>query len=333
MEKHKTDSTFIEGRAFGAPDVLALNRERLAPPQAGEILLRQQAVGVNFIDVLLRRGELAQTIPYRLGLEGAGEVIDIGPGVTEIAVGDRIVYAGGPAGGYASARLLPAARAVKLPDSIDMATAAAVFFKALTADYLVHRLRSIAPGDAVLFTAAAGGVGSLAVPMLKHAGTIVIGTVGKPEKVAHARALGCDHVLVLPQDKDDAVARIRDWTSGRGVAIAYDSLGQVSIDVSLAALARFGLLVSYGWASGDFPPITAARLREQGSVFFTRPTVAHYTESRADLLEGAARVFAAINQGVIRSSIFARLPLERAGEAQAILETGGNTGSVILETS
>jgi NADPH2:quinone reductase len=321
----------VEGRSFGDPSVLHVETEELRRPQGGEILLRQHAVGVNFIDVLQRRGELTPTIPYRLGLEGAGEVLEVGPGVTEIAAGDRVVYAGGPAGAYASARLFPAARAVKLPAAVDAATAASVFFKALTADYLVNRLRPIAPGDAVLFTAAAGGVGSLAVPFLKAAGATVIGTVGRPDKADFARTLGCDHVLVLPRDTEDLVGKVREWTGGRGVAIAYDSIGQATFDLSLASLARFGLLVSYGWASGEVAPVQLSRLREQGSVFLTRPTVSHYTEARSDLLEGAARVFSALERSLIRPTVFKRLPLERAGEAHALLESGENSGPILLE--
>lgn len=321
---------FVEGIQFGDPQVLQLRTESLGKPNAGEVLVRQDAIGVNFIDALLRRGELAQTVPYRLGLEGAGEVIEVGEGVSHLQAGDRVVYAGGAAGSYASARLLPANRAVKLPSAIDFVSAAAVFFKALTADYLVNRLRAIHPGDAVLFTAAAGGVGSLAVPLLKQLGATVIGTVGKEEKADSARAIGCDHVLVLPRDSDFAVAKVREWTDGRGVVIAYDSVGKVSIDASLGSLARFGLLVSYGWASGDIE-VSPGRLREMGSLFMTRPTVAHYTEARADLEAGAERIFAALEAGVITASIHARLPLAKAGDAHAILESGGNVGSIVLD--
>ncbi|CAO3436622.1 quinone oxidoreductase family protein [Azospirillum doebereinerae] len=325
------ESMFVEGRSFGDPSVLRVEKEELRQPQAGEVLLRHDAIGVNFIDVLQRRGELAQTTPYRLGLEAAGEVLAVGPDVSDIAVGDRIVYAGGPAAAYSSARLLPAGRAVKLPATINAATAASVFFKALTADYLVNRLRPLAAGDAVLFTAAAGGVGSLAVPLLKAAGVLVIGTVGSPDKVDYARQLGCDQVLVLPRDAEDLVGKVREWTGGRGVAIAYDSIGKATFDLSLASVSRFGLLVSYGWASGEVAPVQLARLREQGSVFLTRPTVSHYTETRTDLLDGAARVFSALERGVIRSTLFKRLPLDRAGDAHALLEAGTNTGSIILD--
>ncbi|WP_299362961.1 quinone oxidoreductase [uncultured Paracoccus sp.] len=323
----------IQGRGFGGPDVLELSSEDLPQPGPGEVLVRHAAIGVNFIDILQRRGELGRDLPYRLGLEAAGEVLATGPDVTDLAEGDRIAYAGGPMGAYAGARLLPAARAVRLPDGIDADTAAATFFKGLTADYLVHRMRPIAAGDAVLFTAAAGGVGQLAVPMLKVAGATVIGTVGSADKVQAARDAGCDHVLVLGtgQDAGQAADRIRDWTGGRGVAIAYDSIGRATFDLSLSALARFGLLVSYGWASGDVDPVPLARLREMGSLFVTRPTIAHYTERREDLTAGAARVFAALQDGTIRPHVHATLPLAQAGAAQALIESRATRGSVILK--
>lgn len=324
-------ATYVEGSAFGGPSVLRTATEELGAPGDGQILLRQHAVGVNFIDVLLRRGELSAVTPYRPGLEAAGSVLAVGPGVTGLSPGGRVVYAGGPAGSYADVRLVPAGRAVTLPDDVDDAAAAAVFFKALTADYLVHRLRPISPGDAILFTAAAGGVGSLAVPMAKAAGAVVIGTVGKPEKVADAERLGCDHVLVLPRDFSVAETRVRDWTDGRGVSIAFDSIGKTTFDLSIASLARFGLIVSYGWASGEVPDLAVGRLREQGSVFLTRPTVAHYTEKRADLEDGAARVFEALRRGVIRPTIYKRLSLDAAGEAHSLLESGANSGAIVLE--
>lgn len=321
---------FVQGRAFGGPEVLEIATEELGAPGPDQILVRHSAVGVNFIDINQRRGEMGTALPFRLGLEAAGQVLAVGPGVEGLAEGDRVACAGGPMGAYASARLLPAARAVRLPDGIDDRTAAAVFFKGLTADYLVHRMRPIQPGDAVLFTAAAGGLGLVAIPMLKRAGARVIGTVGSADKVQAAVEAGCDHVLVLPVAPDEGLARIRDWTEGKGVAIAYDSIGRATFELSLAALARFGLLVSYGRASGDVDPLPLARLREMGSLFVTRPTVGDYTAARADLVAGATRVFEALAQGVIRPHIFAALPLAQAGEAHRLIEARGTRGSLIL---
>ncbi|KQP12359.1 quinone oxidoreductase [Pseudorhodoferax sp. Leaf265] len=323
-------ATYIEGRAFGGPDVLQLKTEELGSPAPDDILIRQSAIGVNFLDAMQRKGAAA-TVPYRMGLEGAGQVLELGRNVRGLSPGDRVVYAGGPPGSYASARLLPASRVVKLPSFLGAAEAVSIFFKALTADYLVNRLRRLRKGDAVLFTAAAGGVGSLAVPMLKAQGITVIGTVGNEDKADYARALGCDHVLVLPRDAAEAIQRVKNWTGGRGVTVAYDSVGKDTFEQSLGSLSRFGLLVSFGWASGDVAPVSLGRLREQGSVFVTRPTVSHYTEDRADLDEAAGRVFAAVDQGVIKANVFGRLPLEKAGEAQSLLESGFNSGSVVLE--
>lgn len=323
---------FIQGQTFGDPGVLSIQSEDLGQPGEGQLLLRHTAIGVNFIDILQRRGELARDQPYRLGLEAAGEVLAVGAGVQGFSQGDLIVYAGGPMGAYAEARLLPAARAVRLPDHVDDRTAAAVFFKGLTADYLVHRLRHISAGDAVLFTAAAGGVGQLAVPMLKAAGATVIGTVGNPGKVDAARQAGCDHVLALPISAEEGVDRIKDWTGGLGVAIAYDSVGRDTIDLSLGALSRFGLLVSYGWSSGDVDPIPLARLRQLGSLYVTRPTIADYTASREDLTAGAERVFDALKKNIIRPRIHAELPLSEAGNAHRMIEDRSTQGSVLLTT-
>ena len=323
---------YVHGTAFGGPEVLALASETLAAPGPGQILIRHDAIGVNFIDILQRRGDLGREVPYRLGLEAAGEVLAVGKDVTDLVPGDRVACAGGPMGAYAEARLLGAARAVRLPDGIDARIAAAVFFKGLTADYLVHRMRPLSPGDGVLVTAAAGGVGQLIVAMLKAAGVMVVGTVGQAAKAEAARAAGCDHVLVLDQISSavDGAAQVRDWTGGKGVAVAYDSIGRATFDLSLAALARFGLLVSYGWASGDVDPVAPARLREAGSVFLTRPTIGHYTEARKDLVAGAERVFQALQDGVITANIHAELALDQAAEAHRLIESRASEGSIIL---
>lgn len=321
---------FIQGQEFGGPAVLTLESEQLGEPAPDQILVRHTAIGVNFIDINQRRGEGGQTLPYRLGLEAAGEVLAVGSEVREFTKGDRIVYAGGPMGAYADARLLPAVRAVHLPDSVDDQEAASVFFKGLTADYLVHRLRPIKPGSAVLFTAAAGGVGQMAIPMLKQAGAVVIGTVGSSDKVQAARDVGCDHVLVLPVGVEEGAAIIKDWTGGVGVDIAYDSVGRATFDLSMAALTRFGLLVSYGRASGEVDPLSLARLRENGSLFVTRPTIADYTALREDLTAGAERVLNALQKKVISPNISAVMPLSRAGEAHAMIESRKTQGSLIL---
>lgn len=314
---------------FGGPDVLALQPGVLAAPAAGDITVRHGAIGVNFIDVLLRRGDLGGATPARVGLEGAGVVEAVGPGVDGVQVGDRVVYAGGPAGSYSDVRNIAAARAVPLPTDLDEAQAAAIFFKALTADYLIHRLRPLQSGDTVLFHGATGGVGSIAVPWLKHLGVRVVGTTGQRTKVAYAQALGCDRVAVLGED--DVADAVKQVSGGRGATVVYDPIGKATFEASFASLARFGLFVSYGWASGDIDPIPAAKLRERGSVFFTRPTVSHYIEARDDLVAAAARVFDAYRSGLFGAAIFERFALADAGRAHALLERGGHRGSVILQ--
>lgn len=319
----------IQFARFGGPEVLEMVSTELVAPAAGEISVRHIAVGVNFIDVLLRRGDLGGVLPARIGLEGAGNVTAVGSGVEGIAVGDRVVYAGGPAGSYSDMRNVDASRAVVLPPGIGEAEAAALFFKALTADYLIHRLRDLKPGDTVLFHGATGGVGSIAVPWLTHKGINVVGTTGQRAKAAYAAALGCQRVAVLGED--DIVQAVSQVSRGRGATVVYDPIGQSTFEASFASLARFGLLVSYGWASGDIDPISATRLRERGSVFITRPTVSHYIEDRTDLLRAAARVFDAYDNGIFRAQIFERFPLSRAAEAHALLERGGHQGSLILQ--
>lgn len=318
----------VESSRFGAPQVLEIVRHDDPVPSACEVLIRQQAIGVNFIDILLRRGDLGGTPPVRPGLEAAGVVLAVGSGVTGLATGDRVAYAGGASGAYADVRTVDASRVVALPPHVSTTDAAAVFFKALTADYLVHRLRPLHEGDVVLFHGAAGGVGTLAIPMLRSRGIRVIGSVGKAAKVPYALALGCEAVAVI--GSDDVAQLVKDRTAGRGVAVAYDPIGRATIDSSFASLARFGLLVSYGWASGDADPVPWARLRERGSVFITRPTVSHYTDDRKDLEAAAARVFDALAEGVIAPRIHATYPLADVARAHEDMEAGRHMGSLIL---
>lgn len=318
----------VEFSRFGGPQVLEVVRHDDPVPAAGEVLIQQQAIGVNFIDVLLRRGDLGGTPPGRPGLEAAGVVLAVGSGVTGLRPGDRVVYAGGASGAYADLRATDASRVVVLPAYVSATDAAAVFFKALTADYLVHRLRPLRAGDVVLFHGAAGGVGTLAIPMLRRLGVRVVGSVGKAAKVPYALELGCEAVAVL--GSDDVPQLVAERTAGRGVAVAYDPIGRETIDGSFASLAHFGLLVSYGWASGDADPVPWSRLRERGSVFITRPTVSHYTQDREDLVAAARRVFDALAEGTIAPRIHASYPLEDVARAHADMEAGRHMGSLVL---
>lgn len=322
-------STIIEGCAFGGPDVLSVNTGPIGAPQPEEVLINQVAIGVNFIDILLRRGELSKQAPYRVGLEASGHVLALGEKVVDLAVGDRVVYAGGPPGAYATLRCVPASRVVKLPASIDLVEAAGVFFKALTADYLVNRLRKLEPRDAVLVHAAAGGIGSLAIPLLKAAGVTVLGVVGANAKRQKATDLGCDHVIVQDEVTDIA-EEVRRFTGGAGVSVAYDSVGRDTFEASMRSLQRFGLLVSYGWASGEVAPVSLAKLRDCGSLFLTRPTISHYTERRDDLLAGAGRAFRALESGVLKAQIGLQLSIRQAAQAHEAMEQRRTQGSVVL---
>ncbi|RZL92699.1 MAG: quinone oxidoreductase [Variovorax sp.] len=320
----------VVGR-FGGPEELVLRDRDVPPPAEGEVQVRQAAVGVNFIDVLLRRGELGGTPPAPVGLEAAGRVVAVGAGVNGVAVGDRVVYAGGAAGAYCDIRNVRADRIIATPPSLSDDDAAAIFFKALTADYLIHKLRPLTQDDTVLFHGAAGGVGSIAIPWLRSLGVSVVGTTSKPDKAAYAHSLGCQRVAVLGQD--DVADAVRDVSGGKGASVVYDSIGRATIDASFASLARFGLLVTFGWASGDIDPIPPAKLRERGSVFVTRPTVSHYIEARDDYVAAAGRVFAALAAGVFSPHIHETVALGDAGRAHHLLETGGHRGSVILRSA
>lgn len=298
----------------------------LPDPGTGEIRVRHLAVGVNFLDILMRSGRAGAAMPARLGVEGVAVVEAAGPGV-DLMPGDRVVYAGGPPGAYSDRRTMPAARAVRLPDTIAPREAAALFFKGLTAQYLATRMRPLAPGDPVLVLAAAGGVGSLLARWLVNRGQRVIAAVGSADKVAAATATGAEAVLVV--GRDDIAARVRDLTGGRGVQVVYDSVGRDTWDASVASLARFGLLVSYGWASGD-PAVDLNTLRNAGSLFVTRPTIAHYTEDPADLQRAATEVFDLIAAGVLRFDAIETLPLDQVAQAHRRIESRQARGPVVL---
>jgi len=322
-------AVIIEGSSFGPPEVLTARWEDLPTPAAGEVRVRNEWAGVNFIDVLQRRGELGGSVPYRLGLEGAGIVDAVGSDVSDFSPGDRVAYIGGGLGAYSSARNVSVQRVIRLRSSVDTRTAASVLFKGLTADYLVHRLRKIERGDVVVVQAAAGGVGTLLTPLLKSIGARVVGTVGSDEKVKYAADLGCDAVVNYRKESVSGV--VRDFTGGLGANIVFDSIGRDTVQDSLKAVGRFGLLVSYGWASGDCDPVAFGQLREQGSIFVTRPTVSHYVERRSDLEVGCERVFDCLEEGVYKAQIDAEIPIVDAASAHRRIESRRSSGSIILK--
>jgi NADPH:quinone reductase len=315
-------------RETGGPEVLRLEEVEVGEPGPGEARVRQSAVGLNFIDVYHRTGLYPIDLPATPGLEGAGTVEAVGEGVTEVAVGDRVAYAGGPPGAYAEVRLAPAAKLVRLPDDIAEDTAAAAMLKGLTAWYLARRTHRIAPGETVLVHAAAGGVGLLLCQWAHHLGATVIGTVGSDDKAELAAAHGCDHPVVYT--REDFTARVRELTGGAGVPVVYDSVGASTWEGSLASLAPRGLMVSFGNASGPVAPFSPIELARRGSLFLTRPTMMDYTAARDDLLEGAGELFEVLRSGAVQVSIGARYSLADAADAHRALEARETTGSTLL---
>jgi len=265
----------------GGPDVLEWVDVEVSDPGPGQVRLRHTAVGVNFIDTYHRSGLYPIPLPSGLGSEGAGVVEAVGPGVVGVRPGDRVAYAGGPPGSYSEARVMPADRLVRVPDGVPDQQAAAMMLKGMTVQYLICRTYQVQPGETVLFHAAAGGVGLIACQWLKALGATVIGTVGSAEKAALARAHGCDHVI--DYTREDFAGRVRELTGGQRVPVVYDSVGRSTFLGSLDCLRPLGLLVSFGNSSGPVPAFELSLLTQKGSLYVTRPTLATYTSTRADL--------------------------------------------------
>jgi len=317
----------IEITEVGGPEALTLAERDTPSPGPGEILIRQTAVGLNFIDTYYRSGLYPMALPGVLGSEGAGVVEMIGKDVTRFKVGDRAAYAGG-FGAYAEARVYPADRAVRLPDGVSDELAAAVMLKGMTAEFLLHRCFTVLPGHTVLIHAAAGGVGGLLVQWAKALGARVIGTAGSSDKAAIARDHGADEIILYRQE--DVAERVRALTGGEGVAVAYDSVGRDTIDGSLASLKRRGWLVTFGNASGPPPAIDPLRLMRGGSLILTRPTLVDYVSTTKELDASAAAVFEAIQTGAIHPQIGQRFALKDAADAHRALEGRETTGATLL---
>ena len=312
----------------GGPEVLRYEQIEIGPPGPGQALIRQTAVGLNYIDVYFRSGLYpAPSLPFVVGQEGAGVVEAVGDGVSEIQVGQRVAYAG-PLGAYAERRLIPADRLVAVPDGITDEQAAAMMLKGMTAHYLLRRTFRVEPGQTILFHAAAGGVGLIACQWAKHLGATVIGTVGSAEKAELAQAHGCDHPIRY--DQDDVVARVRELTGGKGVPVVYDSVGQATFQRSLDCLAPLGMLVCFGQSSGKIPPIDTAILGQKGSLFLTRPSLMTYTAARADLVRAAGELFDVVKSGAVEIRVNQRYPLRDAVQAHRDLEGRKTTGSTVL---
>ena len=312
----------------GGPEVLCWETVDLPAPAAGEATVRHHAVGLNYIDTYHRTGLYPLPLPSGIGLEGAGVVEAVGEGVSEVKVGDRVAYAGGPIGAYAEVRNIPAHRLLQLPDSIGFDTGAAMMLQGLTAAYLLRKTYRVQPGDAVLIHAAAGGVGLIACQWAKALGATVIGTVGSPAKAALAKAHGCDHVIDYTTENFNQ--RVRDITGGEGVAVVYDGVGKDTFMGSLDSLRPMGMMVSYGNASGPVPPVDLILLSQKGSLFITRPTIMSYTAKRADLLALGAELFEVVTSGRVRIEVHQTYALRDAAQAHRDLEARKTTGSTIL---
>ncbi|MDP3135192.1 MAG: quinone oxidoreductase [Burkholderiaceae bacterium] len=312
----------------GGPEVLRWEEIDVPPPAAGEARVRHDAVGLNFIDTYHRTGLYPLPLPSGIGLEAAGVVEAVGAGVSEVQVGDRVAYAGGPVGAYAEVRNIPAHRLLKLPESINFNTAAAMMLQGLTAAYLLRRTYRVQPGDAVLIHAAAGGVGLIASQWAKALGATVIGTVGSAAKSELAKAHGCDHVINY--STENFTQRVREITGGEGVAVVYDGVGKDTFIGSLDSLRPMGTMVSYGNASGPVPPLDLILLSQKGSLFITRPTLMNYTAKRADLEVLGADLFEMVGAGKVRIEINQTYPLAEAAQAHRDLEARKTTGSTIL---
>ena len=320
----------IELDRFGDPSVLSWRSVSVGRPGAGYVKVRHTAVGVNFIDIVQRRGSspIPLTLPSGLGGEAAGIIEELGSEVSEFAVGDRVAYANVYGGAYAEVRLIRASALVKLPEQITDRQAAAIMLKGMTARCLVKQVANIKEGDVVLFHAAAGGVGLIACQWLKYLGAIVIGTVSNETKASLARANGCDHVIVYQHEK--VSQRVAEITNGQRVHVVFDSVGKETFMQSLECLRPRGLAVLFGQASGPVPPLDLGILASRGALFVTRPTLTAYVATRDELLANADDLFGVVTSGAIKISINQTYQLRNAEQAHRDMESRQTTGSSVL---
>jgi NADPH2:quinone reductase len=316
----------IQAVRTGGPEVLEAVELEVPSPAAGQILVRHQAVGLNYIDTYHRSGLYPLKMPTVIGLEAAGTVEALGDGVTRFQVGDRVAY-NGTMGAYAEAAVVPAERAVKVPDGVSLQTAAAVLLKGMTAEFLVRRCFHVKPGDLVLIHAAAGGVGQILVQWCKALGATVITTAGSTAKLDTARALGADHLI--DYSHEDVAAKVGEITGGKGVAVVYDGVGKDTWDASLKSLARRGVLVTFGNASGPVPPFAPLELGTK-SAFVTRPRLFDYINTIEELDESAEALFAVLASGAVKIDIGQTFPLAEARAAHEALEGRQTTGATLL---
>lgn len=315
---------------FGDAGVLRWEEIPVGDPGPGQVRLRQTACGLNYIDIYMRSGAYPQELPAVLGMEAAGVVEAVGDGVTEFSVGDRVAYAM-VNGAYAESRLIDAEKLIKLPDDIDDQTAAAMMLKGLTAHYLLFRTYAVQPGDTVLVYAAAGGVGSILAQWANHLGAKVIGCVGSREKAEVAITNGCMHTILYREE--NIAQRVKELTGGEGVAVVYDGVGKATFEASLDSLQPFGIMVSYGNSSGQIEPFSPKILAPKGSLYVTRPTLATHTATRKLLLEGAERLFDAVQRRIVTIQVNQSWPLSDTATAHRAMESRQTTGSTVLTIS
>lgn len=313
---------------YGGPEQLRWETVDVGAPGPGEVRVRHAAVGLNYIDVYHRTGSYKLgALPAVLGMEGAGEVVAVGPGAGDLAVGDRVAYAN-PVGAYAEERLIPADRVVKLPASIDDKTAAAMMLQGMTVQYLLKRTFKVGPGTVMLLHAAAGGIGLIACQWARHLGATIIGTVGSEEKAELARAAGCTHTINYRSE--DFVARVNEITDGNGCDVVYDSIGRDTFPKSLDCIKPLGLWVSFGNASGAVPPFDISLLAAKGSLFATRPTLMTYIATHESLVAAASDLFDVVEKGIVKISVNQTYPLSETASAHRDLEARRTTGSTVL---
>jgi len=313
----------------GEPEVMQWVTAPVVAPAAGEVRIRHEAIGVDYIDTQIRGGLLPANLPTGLGFAGVGIAEEVGAGVDHLKKGERVAYMYFTAGSYAEERIVPADRVIRLPDqSLSAELAAGALFRGLTAWYLSTRLRPIGKGDVALVHAAAGGVGLILVQWLKHLGVTVVGTVDSEEKAQALRDFGCPHQVILPDG--DFVAKVKEVSGGKGAAIVYEAIGAETFARSLDCAQRFGLVASYGWPSGDPGSVSLMDLRAKGSLFVTRPTVTQYTAEAEDFRAGAAALFALVKSGALRIKVGNSYPLREAARAHADIVAGRTLGSVVL---
>ncbi len=319
----------IRVHKLGGPEEMVIEQVEIASPKENEVIIKQNAIGLNFIDTYFRSGLYPAPLPTPIGMEAAGVIEELGPGVSEFKVGDRVAYASAPLGSYSEVRTFPTQNLVKIPDDISDDIAAAIMLKGMTAEYLIRRTYNVMPGQTVLFHAAAGGVGLIACQWLKTIGATVIGTVGSHEKAELAKANGCEHTILYKEE--NFVDKVKEITNGAGVPVVYDSVGKDTALQSLDCLSPLGLLVIFGNSSGNAPAIEPGLLAAKGSLYVTRPTLFNYNDTREKLIESANQVFNMVRSGKVSIKIGATYSLKDAVQAHKDLEARKTSGCIVLK--